>query len=83
VERIEGTAAAISTPVGLVPANRGLDLTDLMIDAADVAEALDVDPEEWTAEVALIKAWFDKLGDRLPAQLRTELSDLEARLVRP
>jgi len=80
VERIEGTAAAATTPIGLVPGNRALDLSDLMIDAADVAEALDVDAEEWKAEIRLIKEWFDTIGDRLPAQLRTELTDLEARL---
>jgi phosphoenolpyruvate carboxykinase (GTP) len=80
VERIEGTAAAVTTPIGLVPANRALDLSELMIDHADVAEALDVDIEEWRAEIPLIKEWFEKIGDRLPAQLRTELTDLEARL---
>jgi phosphoenolpyruvate carboxykinase (GTP) len=80
VERIDGTAAAVTTPIGLVPANRALDVSDLMIDDADVAEALDVDAEEWRSEIPLIKDWFEKMGDRLPAQLRTELTDLEARL---
>jgi phosphoenolpyruvate carboxykinase (GTP) len=80
VERIDGTAAAVTTPIGLVPANRALDVSDLMIDDADVAEALDVDAEEWRSEIPLIKDWFEKIGDRLPAQLRTELTDLEARL---
>jgi len=80
IERVEGSAGAVSTPVGLVPARGALDLTQLMIDEADIAEALDVDTDEWLAELPLIKEWFDKIGDRLPTQLRTELDDLEVRL---
>ena len=80
IERIEGTAAASTTAVGLVPAPGALDVCDLMIDGADVAEALEVDEDEWRAEIPLIEAWFDKIGDRLPEALRTELTELESRL---
>jgi phosphoenolpyruvate carboxykinase (GTP) len=80
IERIEGAAAATTTPIGLVPAPGALDITDLMIDESDIAEALAVDADEWRAEIPLIKEWFDKIGERLPSQLRTELTDLESRL---
>ena len=80
IERIEGTADATTTPIGLVPAPGALDLMQLMIDEADVAEALDVDNDEWLVEIPWIKEWFGKIGDRLPSQLRAELDDLEARL---
>ncbi|MGH8890510.1 MAG: phosphoenolpyruvate carboxykinase (GTP) [Acidothermaceae bacterium] len=80
IERIEGAAGAVTTPVGLVPAPGSLDLTDLMIDEADIAEALDIDDDEWRAELPLIEEWFEKIGDRLPAELRSELADLKTNL---
>jgi phosphoenolpyruvate carboxykinase (GTP) len=80
VERIEGTTAAVDTPVGRVPAPGSLDLDGLDADPADVAAAMAVDVEEWRAEVPDITAWFDRIGDTLPASLWTELDHLKARL---
>ena len=36
--------------------------------------------DEWRAEVPLIAEHFDGLGERLPAELRDELAQLEKRL---
>ena len=47
VERIEGTAAAVETPIGHVPTADGLDLEGLDMTPEAVAAALAVDPEEW------------------------------------
>jgi len=46
----------------------------------DLAAVLEVDREEWAAEIPLIEAWFDKIGDRLPTGLRDELETLKRRL---
>ena len=48
--------------------------------AADVEAALEVDPEEWKAEIPLIEEWFAKIGDKTPSLLLTELDGLKARL---
>jgi len=80
VERIEGTAAAIETPIGHVPTIGSLDVDGLDLSPETVAEALAVDPEEWKAELPLIQEWFEKFGDDLPAVLWTELDGLRARL---
>jgi phosphoenolpyruvate carboxykinase (GTP) len=80
VERLEGTAEAVETPVGLVPAPGALDTTDLDMSDENVAQALAVDTAEWKAELPLIEEWFDKIGDPLPSQLRDELATLRARL---
>ncbi|HMM97285.1 phosphoenolpyruvate carboxykinase (GTP) [Phycicoccus sp.] len=77
VERLDGTADAVETPVGLVPAPGALDTTGLAMSEEQVAKALRVDVEDWRAELPLIREWFAKIGDRLPAELAAELDTLE------
>ncbi len=80
IERIEGTADAEETPIGLVPTYESLDTDGLEADEAQVRRALAVDPDEWRGEIPMIDEWFGSLGDRLPAVLWTELDGLKARL---
>ncbi|MBF4768424.1 phosphoenolpyruvate carboxykinase (GTP) [Nocardioides agariphilus] len=80
VERIEGQAAAVETPIGRVPTPESLDTDGLDLTPAQVEAALRVDPDEWRAELPQIQEWFEKFGDQLPAVLWTELDGLRARL---
>ena len=80
VERMEGQAAAVETPIGHVPAPGSLDVDGLDMTPEQVEAALRVDPEEWKAELPQIQEWFEKFGDQLPAVLWTELDGLQARL---
>jgi len=81
VERVEGSAQAEETPVGLVPAEGALDLTGLgEVTPEQVAKALAVHPEEWRAELPLIEEWFAKIGDKVPSSLLDELDGLKQRL---
>jgi phosphoenolpyruvate carboxykinase (GTP) len=80
VERMEGQAEAVETPIGHVPAPGSLDIDGLDMSEADLAAALAVDVEEWKAEIPQITEWFEKFGDHLPAVLWTELDGLKARL---
>jgi phosphoenolpyruvate carboxykinase (GTP) len=80
VERIDGQAAAVETPIGHVPAPGALDTEGLDLSGEQLAAALAVDVEEWRAELPQIQEWFDKFGDELPAVLWTELDGLRARL---
>jgi phosphoenolpyruvate carboxykinase (GTP) len=80
IERIEGRAAAVETPIGHVPTPESLDLTGLDLDLATLARALVVDPDEWRAEIPRIQEWFEKIGDKVPTTLLTELDGLRARL---
>jgi phosphoenolpyruvate carboxykinase (GTP) len=80
IERLEGTADAVETPIGYVPAPESIDTEGLDLPQEAVAKALAFDPEDWTAELPLITEWFDKFGDDLPAVLWTELDGLKARL---
>jgi phosphoenolpyruvate carboxykinase (GTP) len=80
IERLEGTAAAVETPIGLVPAPGALDIDGLDLTEDQVRQALAVDPEEWKRELPQIKEWFEKFGEQLPTVLWTELDGLKARL---
>jgi phosphoenolpyruvate carboxykinase (GTP) len=81
VERIEGTAAAVETPIGRVPTPESLDVEGLDLSREVLEKALAVDPAEWRAEIPQIQAWFDKIGaDKVPTVLWTELDGLKARL---
>jgi phosphoenolpyruvate carboxykinase (GTP) len=80
IERIEGRAVAVDTPIGRVPTADQLDLSGLDIPIDDVAAALAVDVDEWRAEIPYIEQWLDKIGDPLPTVLHDELAALKHRL---
>ncbi|HET9658489.1 MAG TPA: phosphoenolpyruvate carboxykinase domain-containing protein, partial [Kineosporiaceae bacterium] len=80
IERIEGDAEAVDTPIGLVPTPASLDTTGLDTAQEDLAAALAVHPAEWHGEVGLIETWFATIGDRTPTALRDQLAVLRSRL---
>jgi phosphoenolpyruvate carboxykinase (GTP) len=80
IERLEGTAAAVDTPIGRVPAADALDTDGLEMFDADLAKALEVDVEQWRKEIPSIEEWFAKIGDKVPSSLRDELESLKQRL---
>ncbi|MET7423141.1 phosphoenolpyruvate carboxykinase (GTP) [Dactylosporangium sp. NPDC005555] len=81
IERLEGTADALDTPIGLVPHPAAIDTDGLDIAADDLAAALRVDVEEWQQEIPQITEWFTRFGDKLPAALWSELDTLQHRLI--
>jgi phosphoenolpyruvate carboxykinase (GTP) len=80
VERLEGKADAVDTPIGRVPSRDALDVDGLGLSDADLDLLLTVDPAVWREEASLIPAHYDRFGDRLPKALREELAALEERL---
>jgi phosphoenolpyruvate carboxykinase (GTP) len=83
VERVEGTADAVETPIGRVPRPEAIDTTGLGLEPAALEAALRVDVEQWRNEVSLIDDWFAKIGDKLPMTLYSQLDSLKARLGLP
>jgi len=79
IERIEGKAGAVETPIGFVPAEGSLDLDGLEVSPSDLADALKVDAGEWDAELAGIDEWYARFGDSLPAEMAAELEGLKQR----
>ncbi|MBV1780985.1 phosphoenolpyruvate carboxykinase (GTP) [Paeniglutamicibacter sp. ABSL32-1] len=80
IDRIEGKADAVETPIGFVPTGESVDLTGLDMTPADVEAAVAVDKGEWATELASIEEWYAKFGEALPASLRNELDSLKVRL---
>jgi phosphoenolpyruvate carboxykinase (GTP) len=80
IERLEGKAAAVETPIGYIPTADDLDLSGLDETRAEIEAALKFDPTEWRKELPLIDEWFDKIGEKLPTLLRAELDALKTRL---
>jgi phosphoenolpyruvate carboxykinase (GTP) len=80
VRRVEGSAGAEETPIGLIPSTEDLSLAELEVSHDDVSEALKVDCEEWKSEVPLIEEWFARVGSKTPPELRSQLGVLRTRL---
>jgi phosphoenolpyruvate carboxykinase (GTP) len=80
-ERCEGTAKAVETPIGNLPAEDALDMRGFEeVTRDDMRELLRVDVNGWLAELPLIAEYYAQFGDRLPNELRDELSALKDRL---
>lgn len=80
IERLEGKADAVETPIGFVPTGESIDLEGLDMTPADVEAAVRVDADEWATELASIEEWFANFGGSLPAALQSELDGLKTRL---
>ena len=80
VARLEGEAAAVDTPIGRVPAAGSLDLDGVTL-TPEAAELLrGVDRAVWRDEAALIPAFYERFGERLPAALWAQYEALVERL---
>jgi phosphoenolpyruvate carboxykinase (GTP) len=80
VDRIEGRAEGVRTPIGVLPAPGELDLDGLDLPERDLDLLLSVDPEVWSQEAALMPEYFAQFGDRLPAAITREHAALVERL---
>jgi phosphoenolpyruvate carboxykinase (GTP) len=80
IERCEGRAGAQDTPIGFMPKPEELALAGLDIDQATVKELTSVDPALWQQEMTEIGKYLAEFGDRVPAQLTSELSQTVRRL---
>ena len=79
LDRCDGKADAVETPLGYVPTKDSLDLEGLDLTDQQLDELLTVDRETWKKELEGIKEWYAKLG-RLPKELTDSLERLENEL---
>jgi len=78
--RLDNSAPARPTPIGLVPTAEALDVSGLELPRDALAQLLAVPRDEWSAELRLYSDFYAQLGDRLPATLREQLGLLAERL---
>jgi len=79
-ERCEGTAKAVETPIGRLPAEGELDLSGMDVSREDLAELLHVDTAGWLGDAAEMREYLAQFGSRVPTELWAELEALENRL---
>ena len=82
IDRVKGRGSAAETPIGLVPTESALDWDGLALSGSERQGLLGVDRAEWAAEVPEIRAFFERFGGRLPAEIERSLSALEQDLAR-
>ena len=80
LKRAFGEVDAVETPIGYMPKPEDIDIEGSGVDLETLRGLLTVDPDLWKTEVAGIREFYAKFGDKLPAKLRAELDALEARL---
>jgi len=81
-ERCEGTGAAIETAIGNLPTLDAIDFSGLNLDNNDKANLLRVETDGWLKEIPLIREYYEKFGERMPAELYVQLDRLQQRLER-
>lgn len=79
-ERTEGAEHAEKTPIGFVPKEGALDLSNLEIDPSDIQTLFQIDREEWMHEVDEMRNYLSQFGAQLPKGIVEQLNLLEERL---
>jgi len=81
IQRCEGAVDAVETPIGYEPKPEDINIEGLEgITEDTIKNLLYVDKNLWKEEVAGIKEFYAKFGDRLPKELNAQLAALEQRL---
>ena len=69
IERCEGKVAAKETVLGWMPNYEDMDWNGLDFSKADFEAVTRIDKEVWKAELAGVKEWFEKMGEKMPKKL--------------
>lgn len=80
MRRVDGTADAVDTPIGRVPAPGALNTDGLDLNASELAELFAVDRDSWLREADLTQEYFEIFDGRVPAPVEAELVKLKERL---
>lgn len=81
LDRCEGKVDAVESPIGYLPKPEDINvegLEDVTIDT--IRELLNVDRDLWKDDVAGVREFYNKIGNRVPAEFYEELDALETRL---
>jgi phosphoenolpyruvate carboxykinase (GTP) len=82
LERCEGQAGATETAMGHVPTPEAINTAGLNLTPDAVKAILEVNAADWGEDLTDQRAFFDKIGSRLPRELRQEQDSFAARLGR-
>jgi phosphoenolpyruvate carboxykinase (GTP) len=81
IERCNGNAKAMESPIGWIPGPNDIDITELPgMTEEKMKELMSIDPQAWKKEVVMQEEFFMTLYDRLPQELVFQKELLAARL---
>ena len=80
LKRCAGQASATESAIGNLPRAEDLNTKGLNVSADALRALLTVDPSQWRKEVADMRAYLEKYGNRVPAEMYQELAAVEKRL---
>ncbi|WP_028803038.1 phosphoenolpyruvate carboxykinase (GTP) [Streptomyces sp. 142MFCol3.1] len=80
VDRLDGRAEGVETPIGILPAKGALDTKGLELSESDLDFLLTVDKEVWREEASLVPEHLNTFGDHTPKELWDEYRALVQRL---
>jgi phosphoenolpyruvate carboxykinase (GTP) len=80
VDRIEGDAHAVETPIGYLPTADALDVAALDLSPSAVETLLSVDTGVWSEEAARNRTFLEEFGAPIPPALMRQQQALEERL---
>lgn len=80
LERCEGRSKAMDSPMGFLPTMDALNLSGLDMPPETLKAILEVNPDDWDEDLKDQRELFDRIGDRLPGELRQEQDDFARRL---
>ncbi|WP_369036058.1 phosphoenolpyruvate carboxykinase (GTP) [Streptomyces adonidis] len=80
VDRLDGRAEGVETPIGVLPAKGALDTDGLELSESDLDFLLTVDKDVWREEAALVPEHLNTFGEHTPKELWDEYRALVQRL---
>ncbi|MFE9649953.1 phosphoenolpyruvate carboxykinase (GTP) [Streptomyces sp. NPDC006365] len=80
VDRLDGKAEGVETPIGILPAKSALDTEGLDLSESELDFLLTVDKDVWREEAALVPDHLNTFGSHTPTELWDEYRALVKRL---
>ncbi|HEY4215467.1 MAG TPA: phosphoenolpyruvate carboxykinase (GTP) [Steroidobacteraceae bacterium] len=80
LKRCAGQVSAVESPIGNLPKPEDLNTKGLNVSADALKALLTVEPSQWRKEVADMRGYMEKYGNRVPTEMVSELNAVEKRL---
>ena len=80
LRRVNGEVGAIDAISGRIPVPGDLNVAGLDITEAELTALFELDPDAWAKEADLTEEYFAQFGDKLPAELTSQLAGLRERI---